>query len=60
VFGVDILINSFKLAKPPGIRHDFVFMPLSLSCFASFGISLCFFRFFPNKSNDEMDHADTK
>jgi uncharacterized iron-regulated membrane protein len=28
--------------------------------FCIVGILYVFFRFFPNKSNDEMDHADTK
>jgi L-asparagine transporter-like permease len=59
VFGVDILINSFKLTNP----LEFVMTLFSASLIILFcivGILYVFFRFFPNKSNDEMDHADTK
>lgn len=59
VLGVDILINSFKLANP----LEFVMTLFSASfiiLFCIVGILYVFFRFFPNKSNDEMDHADTK
>jgi predicted membrane protein len=59
VFGVDILLNSFKMANP----LEFVMTLFSASFIILFcitGILYAFFRLFPKKSNDEMDHVDTK
>lgn len=59
VFGVDILSRSFKMANP----LEFVMTLFSASfiiLFSIAGLLYAYFRFFPNKSNDEMDHADTK
>jgi cbb3-type cytochrome oxidase subunit 3 len=59
VFGVDILIRSFKMANP----LEFVMTLFSASFIILFSIAsllYVYFRFFPNKSNNEMDHADTK
>ncbi|MBP7342205.1 MAG: hypothetical protein PHG54_01485 [Smithellaceae bacterium] len=59
VLGVDILIESFKLANP----LEFVMTLFSASFIILFcitGVLYAVFRFFPGKSPDEMDHADTK
>lgn len=59
VFGVDILLNSFKMANP----LEFVMTLFSASFIILFcitGILYAFFRLFPRKSNEEMDHVDTK
>lgn len=59
VFGIDILVGSFKLANP----LEFVMTLFSASfiiLFCIVGILYVYFRFFPKKSYDEMDHADTK
>ncbi|MBP7764841.1 MAG: hypothetical protein KA113_06630 [Syntrophaceae bacterium] len=59
VLGVDILIESFKLANP----LEFVMTLFSASFIILFcitGVLYAVFRFFPRKSPDEMDHADTK
>lgn len=59
VFGIDILVGSFKLANP----LEFVMTLFAASfiiLFCVVGILYVFFRFFPNKPNGEMDHVDTK
>jgi hypothetical protein len=59
VFGIDILVGSFKLANP----LEFVMTLFSASfiiLFCIVGVIYAYFRFFPNKSDDEMDHVDTK
>lgn len=59
VFGIDLLVRSFKMANP----LEFVMTLFSSSFIILFciaGILYVYFRFFPNKSNEEIDHADTK
>jgi len=59
VFGIDILLNSFKMANP----LEFVMTLFSASFIILFciaGTLYAFFRLFPKKSNNEMDHVDTK
>ena len=59
VFGIDILRGAFKLANP----LEFIMTLFSASfiiLFCIVGIIYVFFRFFPKKSNNEMDHVDTK
>jgi len=59
VFGIDILVVSFKLTNP----LEFVMTLFAASfiiLFCVVGILYVFFRFFPNKPSDEMDHVDTK
>ena len=59
VFGIDILVRSFKMANP----LEFVMTLFAASfiiLFCIVGILYVFFRFFPKKSDNEMDHADTK
>ena len=59
VFGIDILVGSFKLANP----LEFVMTLFAASfiiLFCVVGILYVFFRFFPNKTNGEIDHVDTK
>ncbi|KAF0156514.1 MAG: Uncharacterized protein FD159_1729 [Syntrophaceae bacterium] len=59
VFGIDILVSSFKMANP----LEFVMTLFSASfiiLFCIVGILYVFFRFFPKKSTDEIDHVDTK
>ncbi len=59
VFGIDILVGSFKLANP----LEFVMTLFAASfiiLFCVVGILYVFFRFFPNKPSGEMDHVDTK
>lgn len=59
IFGIDILVRSFKMANP----LEFVMTLFAASfiiLFCIVGILYVFFRFFPKKSDNEMDHADTK
>ena len=59
VFGVDILLESFKLANP----LEFVMTLFSASfiiLFCIVGVLYVFFRFFPKKSDDGMNHVDTE
>ena len=59
VFGVSILMDSFKMTNP----FEFVMTLFAASLIILFcivGILYAFFRFFPNKSKDESNHADTK
>jgi len=59
VFGVDILLESFKLANP----LEFVMTLFSASFIILFciaGVLYAFFRFFPKKSDDGMNHVDTE
>ena len=59
VFGIDILMGSFKLANP----LEFVMTLFAASfiiLFCVVGILYVLFRFFPNKTNGEIDHVDTK
>ncbi len=59
VFGIDILVGSFKLANP----LEFVMTLFAASfiiLFCVVGILYVFFRFFPNKPNGAIDHVDTK
>ena len=58
-FGIDILVRSFKMANP----LEFVMTLFAASfiiLFCIVGILYVFFRFFPKKSDSEIDHADTK
>lgn len=58
-FGIDILVRSFKMTNP----LEFVMTLFAASfiiLFCLVGILYVFFRFFPKKSDNEMDHADTK
>ncbi len=59
IFGIDILIGSFKMTNP----LEFIVVLFSASfiiLFCIVGILYAFFRLFPRKSTDEIDHADTK
>ncbi|HPL97370.1 MAG: hypothetical protein WAP08_03700 [Smithellaceae bacterium] len=59
VIGVNLLIGSFKLTNP----MEFVMILFSASfiiLFCLVGILYAFFRFFPKKSQSEVDHADYK
>ncbi len=59
LFGIDILMGSFKLANP----LEFIMTLFSASfiiLFCVVGILYAFFRLFPKKSNDEIDHVETK
>jgi len=59
VCGINIMAGSFKMANP----LEFVMTLFSASfiiLFCIVGLLYAFFRFFPRKSNNEMDHADTK
>ncbi len=59
VFGISILMGSFKMTNP----LEFVMTLFAASfiiLFCIVGILYVFFRFFPTKTKDEMDHADTK
>jgi len=59
VIGVNLLIGSFKLTNP----IEFVMTLFSASfiiLFCLVGILYAFFRFFPKKSQSEVDHADYK
>jgi len=62
IFGIDILLNSFKMANP----LEFVMTLFSASFIILFcitGLLYVYFRVFPNKSknlNDEINHVETK
>lgn len=58
ICGIDIMVGSFKMANP----LEFVMTLFSASfiiLFCIVGLLYVFFRFFPQKTDDEMDHADT-
>ena len=57
--GIDIMMGAFQMSNP----MEFVMTLFSASfiiLFCLVGILYACFRFFSKKSNDEMDHADTK
>ena len=57
VIGVNLLVGSFSMNNP----MEFVMTLFSASfiiLFCLVGILYAFFRFFPKKSQKEVDHAD--
>ncbi len=57
VIGVNLLVGSFSMNNP----MEFVMTLFSASfiiLFCLVGILYAFFRFFPKKSQNEVDHAD--
>jgi hypothetical protein len=58
IFGVDILIGSFKMTNP----LEFIVVLFSSSfiiLFCIVGILYAFFRLFPKKPNNEINHVDS-
>jgi|GEM_PF-4098872 TRAP-type C4-dicarboxylate transport system permease small subunit len=59
IFGVSLMIGAFKMDNP----IEFVMTLFSASfviLFCIVGLIFVFFRFFPQKSKDGLDHAETK
>lgn len=59
VCGINIMVGAFKMANP----LEFVMTLFSASfiiLFCIVGLLYAFFRFLPRKSDNEMDHVDTK
>ena len=59
IFGVSLMIGAFKMDNP----IEFVMTLFSASfviLFCIVGLIFVFFRVFPQKSKDGLDHAETK
>lgn len=59
IFGVSLMIGAFKMDNP----IEFVMTLFSASfviLFCVVGLIFVFFRVFPQKSKDGLDHAETK